>query len=591
MAKGIRMPIPSKTHGRAVKRLFRVFVDLGGKKHVASMGGNKYPIIVRNDFSRHAWMYFVSHKHNAASAFEKFLADLRVEGTPSEVVIVRSDDGGEFVVGKFGKLCRERKIKQEFTTADNPEYSGVAERGLPMIESAALAARTQASELFPGYSIPEGASLWAEAMNWACDAYNRTATVANSGNRSPHEMFYGVTSQSSPIPFLKQGFCKFKRANKMDPRARECFYLGPARNHPSKSKRVLVRTGKVIITRNVTWVHVPLSRPPTVRSTPLVEGEGCDHGKNREASSFGGKTELRDAESESSGEEVEMVTSEADDTEVESTPFVSGRAVSTTSFAGSSVHSEGLADAPATSDSFSHGPDQQFATLRVGEAKRLAEHIPGPLRATIFKGRTRAEERRSKNTAQTSLMSEKNELDIALHVEEENTLEQALQVDIEASVEMPTGKMQDLPPPPMTQEEVRRSPFRKAFEHSQKVELNGLLAVGCFKVVDKKDMPKGRKVVGSRWVHTCKGDGHGNCLKTRSRVVAKRFTQVQDVDYHETTSPAPASAPVKMIAAIANEKGCPFFTLMCLRRLYRHPLRSKFICASPPVAVNSLAKS
>ena len=433
---------------------------------MASVGGNNYPMIVRDDFSRHAWVYFVSHKYDAASASEKFLAGLRVEGTQSEVVIVRSDDGGEFMEGKFGKLCRERKIKQEFTTEDSPEYNGVAERGLAMIESAALAARIQASELFPGYSIPEGGSLWAEAMNWAYDAYNRIATVASSGNRSPHEMFYGVTSQSSPIPFLKPGFCKFKRANKMDHKARECFYLGPARNHPSESKRVLVRTGKVIITRNVTWVHVPLSHPPTVRSTPLVEGEGYDHGKNREASSFGGETELRDAESESSGEGVEMVTSEADDTEVESTPFVSGRAVSTTSRAGSSVHSEGLADAPATSDNFSHGPDQQFAVLRAGEAKRLAEHIPGPPPATIFKERTRAEERRSKNIVQTSLISEEEELDIALHVEEENTLEQALQVNIEASFEMPTRKMQNLPPPPTTQEKVRRSPFRKAFEHS-----------------------------------------------------------------------------------------------------------------------------
>ena len=43
--------------------------------------------------------------------------------------------------GKFGKLCRERNIKQEFTTADSPEYNGVTERGLAMIESAALAAR------------------------------------------------------------------------------------------------------------------------------------------------------------------------------------------------------------------------------------------------------------------------------------------------------------------------------------------------------------------------------------------------------------------------------------------------------------------
>ena len=139
---------------------------------------------------------------------------------------------------------------------------------------------------------------------------------------------------------------------------------------------MLVRTGKVTITRNITWAHVPLSRPPAVRSTPLMKGEGCDHGKNREASSFGGETELGDAESESSGEGVGMVTSEADDTEVENTPFVSGRAVSTTSFAGSSVHNEGLADAPATSDSFSHGPEQQFGALRAGEAKYLLSTSP-----------------------------------------------------------------------------------------------------------------------------------------------------------------------------------------------------------------------
>ena len=169
-------------------------------------------------------------------------------------------------------------------------------------------------------------------------------------------------------------------------------------------------------------------------------------------------------------------------------------------------------------------------------------------------------------------MSGEDELDIALHVEEENTLEQALQVDIEAPIEMPTGKIQDLPPPPTTQEEVRRSPFHKTFEHSQKVELNGLLAVGCFKIVDGKIMPKGWKVVGSRWVYTYKGDGHGNCLKTKSRVVAKGSTQVQDVDYNETTSPTPASAPVEMIAAIANEISLPVFHLDVSQAFVQAPL-------------------
>ena len=63
--------------------------------------------------------------------------------------MIRSDDGGEFGERKFRKLCRERNIKQEFTAADSPEYNGVAERGLALIESAALASRIQASRAVP----------------------------------------------------------------------------------------------------------------------------------------------------------------------------------------------------------------------------------------------------------------------------------------------------------------------------------------------------------------------------------------------------------------------------------------------------------
>ena len=114
------MSIPSKTSNRAVKRLGRVFVDLGGKKHVKSAGGKKYPMIIRDDYSRYAWMYFISHKSDKADAFARFLSDLRLEGVPSEAVVVRSDDGGEFSEGNFGKLCRDMNIKQEFHYSRQP---------------------------------------------------------------------------------------------------------------------------------------------------------------------------------------------------------------------------------------------------------------------------------------------------------------------------------------------------------------------------------------------------------------------------------------------------------------------------------------
>ena len=91
-------------------------------------------------------------------------------------------------------------------------------------------------------------------------------------------------------------------------------------------------------------------------------------------------------------------------------------------------------------------------------------------------------------------------------------------------------------------------------------------------------MPKGRKVVGSRWVHTYKGDGHGTCLKTKSKVVAKGFTQVQDVDYHETTSPT----PIKMIAAIANEKSLPVFHFDVSQAFVQAPLEEEIYMRLPP---------
>ena len=96
MAKGVRMSIPSKTDNRGDEGLSREFVDLGGKTHMTSVGGDKYPMNVRYDFSHYAWVYFISRKSDAPEAFKKMLDDLRVEGIPSEVAVVRSDNGDEF---------------------------------------------------------------------------------------------------------------------------------------------------------------------------------------------------------------------------------------------------------------------------------------------------------------------------------------------------------------------------------------------------------------------------------------------------------------------------------------------------------------
>ena len=121
MAKGLRRPISRSTHVRADKNFGRVFVDLSGPKQVESKGRNGYVMIARDDYSRFMWVYFMRHKSDAAEMFRHFLADNRATRFPSDVEIVRSDDGGESLEGAFGALCRKYNITQEFASASSPQ--------------------------------------------------------------------------------------------------------------------------------------------------------------------------------------------------------------------------------------------------------------------------------------------------------------------------------------------------------------------------------------------------------------------------------------------------------------------------------------
>ena len=168
IAKGLRQGIKQSAHTRADKKLGRAVVGLSGPKVVKSHGWKRYTLIVRDDFSRYTWVYFTRRKSDAAEILKQFLSGTHADGVPSQVMSVRSDGDGEFCAGKFGGLCRSRCIKQDFTTAGSPEFNGVAERALGLIETAAMAGRIQARELFPGAQLPATESLWAEASHWAC---------------------------------------------------------------------------------------------------------------------------------------------------------------------------------------------------------------------------------------------------------------------------------------------------------------------------------------------------------------------------------------------------------------------------------------
>lgn len=102
--------------------------------------------------------------------------------------IVRSTNGAKVFGDSFKSVCDELLIKQAFIPANSPQLNGFAERGLGVIEAAALAARIRANVLFGHVQLPKTKKLWAEAVHWACKQINFITSTSNPDTKSPYEV-------------------------------------------------------------------------------------------------------------------------------------------------------------------------------------------------------------------------------------------------------------------------------------------------------------------------------------------------------------------------------------------------------------------
>jgi hypothetical protein len=77
------------------------------------------------------------------------------------------------------------------------------------------------------------------------------------------------------------------------------------------------------------------------------------------------------------------------------------------------------------------------------------------------------------------------------------------------------------------------------------VELNNMESKEVWEIVPKLNVPKGRKIIGSRWVLARKTDG-----KYRARCVAKGFSQIPGKDFQENHAPGIADTTLHLLLVI-----------------------------------------
>lgn len=183
-----RLPF-SKSEHATTKTCELLHVDTCGPMEEASIGGSRYYVIIKDDYSNYRGVYFVKTKHEIKFCLENFIN--KAENiTGNRVKHVRSDNGLEFVNKEVREMFSKRGITHQTTVPYTPEQNGKAEReNRTLVEGA----RTMLHE----NNLPK--KLWAEAVNTMVFVLNRTGKSHENG-RSPFEVW---TNKSFDINQLK----------------------------------------------------------------------------------------------------------------------------------------------------------------------------------------------------------------------------------------------------------------------------------------------------------------------------------------------------------------------------------------------------
>ena len=279
LGKQHKASFPSKIAPSTSRCLQLLHVDLFGPVTTASIGGNKYTLVVVDDYSRYVWVEMMISKDDCYDIITALFRRLQTQ-KEDDIVSVRSDHGTEFKNNGVAQYCDDHGIDHNFSAAGVPQQNGVVERkNRTLIE----AGKTMINEAkLPQY-------FWAEAVNTACFTQNRSL-INKAYNKTPYELWRGRTPN---IAFFKIFGCKCyilyngkEHRSKFAPKADEGIFVGYAKH--SKAFRVFNRNSlKIVESVHVTFDEHSLLEPHLAPNVADDFVESNETGENQNHSTQG----------------------------------------------------------------------------------------------------------------------------------------------------------------------------------------------------------------------------------------------------------------------------------------------------------------
>ena len=216
LAKIRKKKIPKGTVTRSDQPIYRIHVDLSGRK-LSSLEGYRYYLLITDDYSRHRWVRLLKQKSEAAEELKNFVKEVEREKFPLKVAIIRSDGGGEFINQTLDTYFRSLGIKREKSVPYSQFQNGVVERSIGVIDDC-----SRTMMLYAGSPVYD----WCHAVEHAVYVRNRVPSKAIGGCR-PIELYMGVQRElrkNMPV-FGCLGYAKVNVRGKHDNKGRRVVFL------------------------------------------------------------------------------------------------------------------------------------------------------------------------------------------------------------------------------------------------------------------------------------------------------------------------------------------------------------------------------
>lgn len=120
--------LPFKGHNATTTKCGElIHADVFGPFQVNSLGGARYVLLLKDDYSHMRYAYFLKAKSEDPAEIKVFVEYVHNQ-TKHKIKAVRSDSGGEFDNFVLKSFCESKGIKHEFSVAYTPEQNGTIER-------------------------------------------------------------------------------------------------------------------------------------------------------------------------------------------------------------------------------------------------------------------------------------------------------------------------------------------------------------------------------------------------------------------------------------------------------------------------------